>query len=47
MRHGKNGNPKFGHHPPRCTSHCDKAAGKQILRAFKGDLALAKKLGWL
>lgn len=47
MRHGLRGNLKFNHRPPRCISHCDKAAGKQILRSFKGDLKLARELGWL
>ena len=45
MRHGKAGNPKIGHRPPRCTSHCDKAAARQMIRGM--GLAVAKANGWV
>ena len=45
MRHGANGNPKFGHRHPRCTSHCDKAAARQLIR--KMGLEAARKGHWI
>lgn len=45
MRHGEKGKIKIGHRYPRCTSHVDKAASRQMIRSM--GLEAAKKGGWV